>query len=370
MYKVKIYGGGSIGNHLAHAARSKGCEVTLCDVDPKALERTKNQIYPQRYGHWDDSIRLCVVTDVPGGDFDIIMIGTPPDNHLALAIKCLTEERPKVLLIEKPLCPPNLEKVERFHELVKQSETRVFVGYNHTLGRNTLKSEEILSSQPFGKCVTLHAGFQEHWGGIFKAHPWLAGPHQSYLGFSNKGGGACGEHSHAINIWQHFAHLLNLGRIVEVSATMDMVENHELSYDQICNISVKTEKGFYGTIVQDVVTSPARKWLRVQCEEGFLEWYVNFDDDSDAVISQVYGNPVQRKLLPKRRPEDFQLEVEHLLQVLESDMDASPIAVERSLDTMMVIAAAHLSHRKKRAMYIDYSQGYKLEAIQALRESQ
>ena len=71
--------------------------------------------------------------------------------------------------------------------------------------------------------------FQEYWGGIFKAHPWLAGPHQSYLGFSKRGGGACGEHSHAINIWQHFAHLLDLGKIAEVSAFMDFVDDGKLA---------------------------------------------------------------------------------------------------------------------------------------------
>ena len=36
MYKVKIYGAGSIGNHLARASRSMGWEVTISDVDEAA----------------------------------------------------------------------------------------------------------------------------------------------------------------------------------------------------------------------------------------------------------------------------------------------------------------------------------------------
>ncbi len=36
MYKVKILGAGSIGNHLAHAARRLGWRVTLCDLDNAA----------------------------------------------------------------------------------------------------------------------------------------------------------------------------------------------------------------------------------------------------------------------------------------------------------------------------------------------
>ena len=39
--KVKIYGAGSIGNHLAQASRRMGWDVDMCDTDPKALERTK-----------------------------------------------------------------------------------------------------------------------------------------------------------------------------------------------------------------------------------------------------------------------------------------------------------------------------------------
>ena len=41
---VKIYGAGSIGNHMANAARFLGAGVDVIDVDPLALERMKNDI--------------------------------------------------------------------------------------------------------------------------------------------------------------------------------------------------------------------------------------------------------------------------------------------------------------------------------------
>ena len=44
--KVKIIGAGSIGNHLAHASRSLGWQVDICDIDSRALVRTKEMIYP------------------------------------------------------------------------------------------------------------------------------------------------------------------------------------------------------------------------------------------------------------------------------------------------------------------------------------
>jgi len=365
MKKVKIYGAGSIGNHLAHASRSMGWDVLICDVDPDALLRTKNQIYPGRYGAWDPHIRLCLVQDVPKEEFNVIMIGTPPDRHLGLAIDTLRKEHPQILLIEKPLCTPTLENAQVLYEIASQSDTQVCVGYNHTLGKNTIEAEKILKAGKIGECITMNVGFQEYWGGIFKAHPWLAGPEDSYLGFSSRGGGASGEHSHAINIWQHFAHLLSLGRIVEVSAFMDSVKDGKASYDRICNLNAKTEKVCYGMITQDVVTEPPRKYLRIQGKDGFLEWYVNWDWDNDAVISQYKGGAVNR-LLPKKRPDDFKWEVEHLSKIMEGEVKESPISLERGLDTMMVIAAAHLSNQEKRVMHIDYLKGYTLKSISAI----
>jgi len=58
MKSVLIFGAGSIGNHLAHACRNKDWEVAIYDADPQALERTRETIYPQRYGKWDNNICL------------------------------------------------------------------------------------------------------------------------------------------------------------------------------------------------------------------------------------------------------------------------------------------------------------------------
>ena len=97
MYNVKIFGAGSIGNHLANASRRLGWNVTMCDNDPAALRRTKEEIYPARYGQWDDAIQLFSTEDVPRGGFDLIFIGTPPDSHMDLAIAAIGE-KPKAVL--------------------------------------------------------------------------------------------------------------------------------------------------------------------------------------------------------------------------------------------------------------------------------
>jgi predicted dehydrogenase len=363
MFKVKIYGAGSIGNHLAYACRSKGWDVLIYDIDPIALERTKSGIYPTRYGSWDEDVKLLKEDDIKNAKYDLVIIGTPPDTHMKLALDILKEFPPKVLLIEKPLCTPSLKGCMELISAAKFTNTFVAVGYNHTLTKNTQFVSDILKEDILGKTLTVSTNFREHWGGVFAAHPWLSGPKESYLGFYDRGGGASGEHSHAINIWQHFAYLLHMGRIVEVSAMLDIVDDGKVRYDRICQLNVKTEEGLIGSIVQDVITEPAQKNLRIQGSNGFLEWYVNYDKKNDALVYGGYKSSVRQELIPKKRPDDFIGEIDHLQDILEGKTGESPISLERGLDTMIVIAAAHTSHKLGRTVRIDYDEGYNLNAI-------
>lgn len=364
MYKVIIYGAGSIGNHLAYACRTKGWDVLMCDLDPAALTRTRENIYPSRYGQWDSAIRLFPLASVPREKFDLAIIGTPPDSHLSLATQAL-EHGPQVVLIEKPLCTPSLEGMQELVDLQKNSGAFVAVGYNHVLTENSRRAGQVIREGILGEPITISARFREHWGGIFGAHPWLSGPQDTYLGFCARGGGASGEHSHAINIWQHFAHLLGAGRIVELSAVMDIINDGVVHYDRICLMQVKTESGLVGDIAQDVVTAPSQKSLRVQGTRGFLEWIVNLDGSHDAVRCGDGKDVLKEDLIKKTRPDDFKGEIDHLEGILKGgDRSHSPLSLERGLETMMVVAAAHVSHRSKRPVKINYDRGYGLESLE------
>ncbi|WP_457940341.1 Gfo/Idh/MocA family protein [Mesorhizobium sp. 10J20-29] len=363
MYSIRIVGAGSIGNHLAHAARSRDWRVTLTDVDPAALDRTRDQIYPARYGAWDTAIRLKLSRDAVDDYADVVFIGTPPDTHVALAIETLGHAKPKVLLIEKPLAGPGLARCDELFRATQDAGVFCAVGYNHCLGKNTIEAEKLVRSGRLGSVITISARTREHWQGIFNAHPWLSGPADSYLGFSVRGGGATGEHSHAINIWQHFAHLTGAGRVVEVSAALDRVTANGLDYDRAAFITLKTDTGFVGDVVQDVVTAPADKSARLQGDKGFLEWKVNAAPGKDKVAFGTMDGATEEILIDKSRPDDFIAEIDHLADVMAGNLQISPISLERGLDTMMVIAAVYRSHQLGRRVQIDWSRGYLPEAM-------
>lgn len=363
MLNVKIFGAGSIGNHLAHASRSLGWAVTVCDIDQGALDRTQSQIYPARYGRWDKDIRLCLMKDAPRGAFDLIIVGTPPDSHIPLALEAL-KEKPKAILIEKPLCPPDLADAATLQNRVTQTGISAFVGYDHVVGK---AAQELLrAGQSLQDLETIDVEFREHWGGIFAAHPWLQGPQDSYLGFWRRGGGSSGEHSHAINFWQFLGLGLGKSRIVEVSAVLDYVRTNQLEYDKLCCLTVKTEKGLVGRVVQDVVTSPARKWARIQGRHGHAELTIGHQPGIDRITWKVGEGEIQTQTIQKTRPDDFIWELQHLDSILKGQQSASPISLERGLETMLVVAAAHLSSEKKRSVGIDYRKGYTPQALEIL----
>lgn len=347
MKKVKIIGAGSIGNHLAQAARRMGWSVCVVDADPKALLRMKNGIYPMRYGAWDNEIKQYTPDTAPRGGFDLIMVGTPPHVRMTVALQMLAE-KPKILQLEKPLCGPFDKNLKKFAALYrKQKKTVVVVGYDHAVAKSIQRVVALLKEKIVGVPVTLDVEFREHWEGIFKAHPWLKGPQDSYLGYWERGGGASGEHSHALHLWQYLACAAGLGVWKKQTATLVMERRGKADYDSIASFSFVTDKGKFGRVIQDVVTKPTRKWARIQGEHGFVEWLCNGHALGDIVRYVGADGIVKEEIFAKKRPDDFYQETLHLADIFSGKIRAveSPLAFESGLAVMKVLAQAHKTGR-------------------------
>ncbi len=367
MARVKIFGAGSIGNHLAQASRRHGWDVTIVDLDPKALERTKNETYPKRYGAWDPDIKLFTPDAAPKGGYDVIFIGTPPHVRLDVATAVLKEESPKVLQLEKPLCGPlnfphHYEKFMDFCDELKYSGAQAVVGYEYVLGEGAQKAARFINNPAFGEVQTLEVAFRENWRGIFDAHPWLSGPADSYLGYWMKGGGASGEHSHAIHFWQYFANLLDLGHVWKVSGAMQMVNDGKVDYDSVCYLNVETDAGFVGRIVQDVVTDPPRMSMRIQRERASVEWARYAVPGKGTIIELNYGLKDDKgvwnftqELLSLKRPDDFYPEICHIADILDGGIKSenSSIGFHTGARTIAVVTAAHIGRIEDCIAFVD-----------------
>ncbi len=340
--KVKIIGAGSIGNHLAQASRRMGWDVVMVDSDPKALERMKTNIYPSRYGAWDEAIQLFGSANEPKGNFDIIMIGTPPDIRMGLAIEAI-KENPKILHLEKPVCTPRMELVDEFKQVMKNYQTIVTVGYDHAVAESIEAVVELLKQKIIGDIFTMDVEFREHWQRIFAAHPWFNGPQDTYLSYWQRGGGAGGEHSHALHLWQYLAQVLGWGRVSEAKAMFSMRNENGAEYDQIATFLLKTKQGKIGRVVQDVITYPVRKWVRIQGDKGFIEWFCNGVPEGDLVRYQVENEDLVKKVFKKTRPDDFYRVILHYQKLINGEVRAeeSPVSLERGLEVMKILEKAY-----------------------------
>lgn len=327
-----------------------GWDVTVVDTSLDALERMKSDIYPTRYGKWDNAIKLrhdyAGGKDIPKDNFDIIMIDTPPHVRMGLAIEAL-KEQPKLLHLEKPLCQPEtffFSGLELFlYNLRNMYPCMTTVGYNHAVSKSVEKVVEILKSGDIGEVITIDVEFREHWEGIFQAHPWLNGPEDSYLGDWRKGGGAGGEHSHALHLWLYLAKVANFGDVANVNSALDMVEN---KYDRVAAFTFLTSKGKIGRVIQDVVTKPPRKWARVQGTEGFVQWDCNEWGTSGDVVrfaGKFSGQKEKTIFISKTRQLDFLWMMGHYEDLLfgRASYEDSPLHVEFGLQVMHILYDAH-----------------------------
>ena len=139
---------------------------------------------------------------------------------------------------------------------------------------------------------------------------------------------------------------MNCGRIAEVSATMKIIEQETAVYDESSILSVKSTKGLVGTIIQDVITNPAKKNVRIQGSNGFIDWYVNYNDKNDAVL---YGNDNldEVKLFPKSRTDDFVGEIDEIELLLNGEKTKSVNCIDNAIDCMKVIYAAFQSNNEE-----------------------
>lgn len=344
--KVLIVGAGSIGNHLAHAARTMDWDVVVCDADPKALARMSSETYPTRYGEWDDNIDLALseAGGLPQSDCDIIMIGTPPDSHLALARQALVLN-PRILHIEKPLGTP-LDDFEKFgEESAKHPHTMVTVGYDHSIALSVQHALTLIAQGVLGDVSAIEAYTNEHWAGIFHAHPWLTGPHDSYLGYWRRGGGALCEHSHALHLGLVVAEVAGWGPLELRCAHSDIFSGqHREEYDRASHLILTPKDGTRSLrVVQDVITRPAIKGFRVIGEIGRVD--VALSPALDTVT--LYQTDLKPNVVrfEKTRPQDFHELMLHYNALLSDEIgyQKSPIHIDSGIQVMRFIQNAFQS---------------------------
>jgi len=306
--EILIFGAGSIGAHHAFASRHLGYNVTIYDTDKEAIQRFKNELYPNRYKQFDDNIQLLhSLNDIHDKKYFWI-IGTPPDTHASILDYSL-KYNPIGLLIEKPLCGPN---DNNFKIAIQKSIDRNiphYVGYNLLLSESIEFATKSIHNFNLKDPIYLSVNINESWNGILKAHPWLNGSKDSYLGFSKRGGGALFEHSHGVSLGVFFLNFLENSK---KQILLTNVESYfEETFDSLSQINL-CKNNLICNITQDVISEPTRKEVRIQFKNGLLILNFNYEDNNDLLTIYKDNKIVLNKSFLKNRADDFIVELEKI----------------------------------------------------------
>ena len=348
-YRTKIIGAGSVGNHITNASQKLDQETYLCDVAPEALERTKNHLYPLRYGQkLGDDVTLCHPDELVDMAFDLCVVGTPPETHMAIAIDELSSGKSKNLLIEKPLCHHDDPRLDEFLKLAKKSETKIYVGYCHNIAPSTQKMIRLIKQGVIGRVVRVDANIKESIKYILKAHPWLSTEKETYLGYFDRGGGAAYEHSHGIAFWLNLLRELNIpvnGNILG-NLMFDKSQNTEMSL-----LFAKNDCSFSGGVYQDFFSTPPLKKTTVIGTLGQISWAILCNKGMDIVTVET-KDEIKKYEFKKERASDFINELSFIKENLHRNVPYG-LSLQLGLDVIKMIETTYKSHHDGHKKEVD-----------------
>lgn len=332
MKKVLIFGAGSIGNHMANAALKIKCEVYVTDIKFSVLQRMKQYVFPSRYGRWNKSIKIINYKEVflNKNNFDLIIIGTPPNTHIKLFKEIKNRIRFKKILIEKPIShylDKDINKVLLSHN---KKHKNIYCGYNHSVNKSFQYFYK-KASKNINKINLIDVEWKENFKGILGAHPWLKTQFDSYLGSVHEGGGSLQEHSHGLHLLNIILKLKKI-KIKNLKFNTNLIfrKNKNKKYDCFCNI-VSMSKNLFIKYETDLLTWPAQKKVKISGDDYKLTWQCNYKKNIDRVVEEAKGKE-KNFYFSKSRSQEFENELQHILNISSINYKNSFLNLDNALD--------------------------------------
>jgi len=329
---ILIFGAGSIGAHHANAARTLNCNVFICDIDISRFEYMKKNLYPQRYGSWDNKIKFITYKDVfkIKNIYDLIVIGVPPKNHLILLKKCFTSLKFKKILIEKPLCVFN----QSFSFIKKlKYKNKIYCGFNHSISESILFLINLILKKKIGKITTVTINWKEDFDLILKAHPWIKGLKHSYLSSLNEGGGGCHEYSHAVHLALILKNILFKNE-TKIHQNITYKKKENIYYDSKAQIIFENNLRTISLNI-DTITNPCEKNIKIVGEKGIILWERKIEKNYEKI--KIIKNKNLNYKFKLTRQDDFINEMRLLLFKEEKHSNLSNIKIKSAMEVMDVL---------------------------------
>lgn len=251
--KALVLGCGSIGmRHIGHLRRLGVARVEAADPDPIACERARKQ-----HGIF---VRENPEEALVGLKPDIVLICTPADTHVPMAIKAL--EAGAHVFVEKPLST-TLRGIEPLIAKGQEDGRIVQVGYQLRYHPAMKATKRILESGRLGKILSAHAEF-----GLYLKKWWPDRDYRSsYMATVEKGGGLLLDVSHEIDLMIFF-----LGGVREVMAYGRKGSGLEIQGFDTIKILMKMENTALVSLSMDCLQPTYSRGFALVGEGSALRW--------------------------------------------------------------------------------------------------
>jgi len=331
---ILIFGAGSVGTHHANAARTLNCNVVICDINFSKFKYMKNNLYPKRYGSWDNKIKFISYKDIfeTENNYDLIIIGVPPQNHLELLKKCFIFLKFKKILVEKPLCVFNQDF--SFINKIK-NKNKIYCGFNHSISDSFLYLINLVSKKRIGNIKKVEINWKEDFKLVLNAHPWIKNLKQSYLSNLKKGGGGCHEYSHALHLALILKKILFKEKKISMNKNIIYKKEKNLFYDSVSKISFNNRLKSLNLNI-DTISNPCQKNITVIGENGTIFWERKIEKKYEKIEIKKNKN-LTYKFFKLSRCDDFINQIKILLFKKKKYDQISNIKLQSGVEVMKLL---------------------------------
>ncbi len=333
--KFLIAGLGSIGRRHFRNLRALG-------ENDLVLYRTNRATLPN-----DELAGSPVETDLAqalAGKPDVVIVSNPTSLHLDTAIPAARAGCH--LFLEKPISH-SLERVDELAAAVRQSGSRVLVGFQFRFHPGLRKAAALLAEGAIGKPLAFHV----HWGEYLPGwHPW-EDYRQGYAARSDLGGGVVLTLSHPLDYLRWlFGDAHSLWAFTSQSGALG------IPVEDTAEIGLRFQSGLAGTLHLDYNQRPGAHRLEIVGSEGTLRW-----DNADGAL-QLYTATAQswQTIAPPagfERNVMFMDQTRHLLAVARGE--AQPVcSLQDGIEALRLALAAHASSEQGQTIHL-FAEGMK-----------
>ena len=256
--KLGIIGIGNMGSvHAKNITEGKCPEIEICaiaDIDPKQIERAKQQGYGDNVAYFDDGIAM-----LDSGLIDSCLIAVPHYDHTSLAIECM--KRSINIMLEKPAGVYTKQVLEMNAEAEKHPEVVFGMMFNQRTNPVYKKLRELVRSGKYGQIrrtnwlITTWYRPQAY----YNSGGWRAT-------WAGEGGGVLlNQCPHQLDLWQWIC-----GMPTKVDAHLHYGKWHDIEVEDDVTAYVEYENGATGVFITSTGDAHGTNRFEIQMDKAMF----------------------------------------------------------------------------------------------------